>query len=500
MPRAGPSISISRRALSRCQVQAQAGHSRAWELAQLALGLQPGADVAAGPGQLAACQPVGGPPPPGGVGQVERGLRFVEALPLGHDARLRHQVGGPGLAPESFRAPFQIQGPGEVAGEEKGHGLLRGRGIARQACQALEGRRGKRAAGELAPLHDPVELPAEPLRRLGTDRAGGAVRQGRVQQVLIARIRAHLAGNGEIVAARLAQVPLVEMLVGLGEPGLELRPQRPVPAHLGGAEPRPVAAAGEELLHPLPGPRVRGERGHQGLLVGGRGEPGIEERPEVLRVAQQLGHQDAGALPFARREGRPDLQVGRGQEAERLALGRRQAAGREERLLPVLRRGEEARVAGVGPPLPGGGAEDHGGLPRDRPACQDLARLPRRLLQPGGALPQLRPPLRRRRVERTGALHLARQHRPGRPQPHAVRVRLTRQLPRQTRVDPHSRAFEPGGLRLPLAAQGVMAGEREQRQDGRESGAGEAQSQGEHGSIVPHRFPHGIMAPEVCTS
>ncbi len=78
-------------------------------------------------------------------------------------------------------------------------------------------------------------------------------------------------------------------------------------------------------------------------------------------------------LSFRRRERRPDLEVGGGEQAPGLHLGRRELAGDDERPLPVPGQRVEPRVARAGAFEADRGAEEHRRLPARGLLAQRLA-------------------------------------------------------------------------------------------------------------------------------
>ena len=328
----------------------------------------------------------------------------------------------------------------------------------------------------------------EPLGGPAVHRARGTALQGPLDQLEIARSPAGRARHGEVEGAGLLELSVAAQPVRLQEVAPQPGEERRLAPAARRREARQVAAGCIGPSHPLPGLRIVRQHGESLAPVGGGGEPGIEEAGEVLRIAQHLGEQAAGDLPLARRQRRPDLQVGGGEEARRLPPRGRQAEGGLERRLPPTVGGEQPRVLRPRPADVGGGPLHQGGLPGGGAPGQDLARrlrglrharrgLARRLL-PGDPLG-------------AGGIELRGQHGPGGPQPHPLRVRLAAE---RRRVEGDAGPLQPRERRLPRRLEGPVPGGRDEgepeprqgqaRAHGGSSPAGAGGWIGGHGGMV----------------
>ncbi len=112
---------------------------------------------------------------------------------------------------------------------------------------------------------------------------------------------------------------------------------------------------------------------------------GAKRRSKVCGSRNASRRSSLDFRAFLRRERRPDLEVGGGEQAPRLELRRRELAGDDERAFPVLRQRVDPRVARAAALETDGGAEEHRRLPAGGFLAQRLARqLARRQQALGG--------------------------------------------------------------------------------------------------------------------
>lgn len=123
----------------------------------------------------------------------------------------------------------------------------------------------------------------------------------------------------------------------------------------------------------LEGERPVGQQGRGALERAGDRHPGRKEAVEGLRLEERLAQQRLDLDALRRRERRPDLEVGGGEQTARLALGRRELARDDQRALPVLRQRVDPRVARPAALETDRGAEEHRRLPARRFFAQRLA-------------------------------------------------------------------------------------------------------------------------------
>ncbi len=371
IPAAGSPVIISSRAVPRLQVQSWGSQLRRGEPGEPRLGLGLAAGVAGRLRHLLPRLPVEGLPLPGEVHQRQRLAGVVHPAAGGERPRLGDQVGGPHLGAQPFGAPLPQARPRQVAGEQRGERRLGGGGIAHEMGQPLEGGRLEVAGREQTAVEGAVEMGGEGGRRWRRrPRTRRAAVEGLLEQGEVAGLGARLLGHREVERARLVEPPVVAQAVRRREVPPQAGEQRALPPLPGGREAGEVAALGVGPLDPLPGRGLVGDQGEGVAPVDGDVEPGIEQAAQVVGLAEELGQQAAGDLPLARRQRRPDLQVGGGEEARRLPFGGRQAEGGLERCLPLPVGGEQPRVARLRPVEVGGRPRHQRRLPGGRPAGQ----------------------------------------------------------------------------------------------------------------------------------
>ncbi len=422
------------------------------------------------PRRVGAHLPVAGLGEPRGGQAGERRGDLGRAAALDDGLRLEQPVGCPFLAPVGGVGPFEHLGAGQVAGDHRGHGVDAGIDVAAEAGQAAQGPGRQRAAVEPAALEAPGEVPVEPLGGLAIDGARRATFEGAREQAEIAPSGPRLGRDLEEQRPGLAAgAPFL----GLGEPAGEPRLERQVPALARRAEALPVALLLVELLQLRPG---FGSRRHhrEGLLAVRRGrQPGTDQAGERLGVGEDAGEQLPPALALGRRQRRPELQVGAGEQAGGFGAPGGEGDRRLERPFPGRRRGEQPRVVRQRPGQVGRGPHHHRRLPGRRPLGEGAGRQAGRLGEAGGGFGALAGLLGGRQVRMAGRIELGGERGARRPQLDPPGVGLVLQLARSD----DAAAAKPGAHLLLAHGERAQPQHRHHRQGerrGGDGGAGEA--------------------------